>query len=99
MSDLVFKAIADDTRRQIIAALADGPLPVHEVAARFSVSRPAVSKHLRVLNEAGLVRVARSGKENLYALNAAPLEEVLDWLTRFWSDRLALLKALSERKA
>ena len=97
-SDIVFKAIADGTRRGIIAALAERPLPVHDLAARFAVTRPAISKHLRILGEAGLVSSSRSGKENVYRLEQAPLREVLDWLGRFWSGRLDALKQLAERK-
>lgn len=96
--DLVFKAVADGTRRDIIAALAERPLPVHELAARFAVTRPAISKHLRILGEAGLVRASRSGKENVYRLDEAPLRELAEWLGRFWSGRLQSLKQLAERK-
>lgn len=96
--DSVFKAIADETRRDIIRALAERPLPVHALAARFDVSRPAISKHLRILGEAGLVRASRAGKENIYSLDEEPLKAVLDWLGRFWSGRLDLLKHLAERK-
>jgi DNA-binding transcriptional ArsR family regulator len=96
--DGVFKAVADGTRRDIIAALAEGPLPVHALAARFAVTRPAISKHLRILGEAGLVRAGRSGKENIYRLDEAPLRELAEWLGGFWGGRLATLKQLAERK-
>jgi len=96
--DIVFKAVADGTRRDIIAALAERPLPVHELAARFAVTRPAISKHLRILGEAGLVAASRAGKENIYRLEEAPLGELIDWLGRFWSGRLITLKHLAERK-
>lgn len=96
--DAVFKAIADPTRREILASLAVHPLPVQAVAARFSISRPAVSKHLRVLSDAGLVRANRTGKENVYELCQEPLDQVIEWLSRFWSGRLQTLKALAERK-
>lgn len=98
IDDSVFKAIADPTRREILVSLAAKPLPVQAVAARFAISRPAVSKHLRVLSEAGLVRATRAGKENVYQLCEEPLEQVADWLSRFWSGRLQTLKALAERK-
>jgi DNA-binding transcriptional ArsR family regulator len=93
-----FWAIADPTRRQILAALSDRPLAVHEIAARFDVSRPAISKHLRVLSEAGLVAARRAGKENLYELRVEAFAPVADWLGGFWSGRLAALKAMAERK-
>lgn len=96
--DPVFRALADGTRRSIIDALFAGPLPVHELALQFSITRPAVSKHLRILGEAGLVRSRRSGKENIYQLEAEPLQDVLDWLSRFWGSRLLTLKNLAERK-
>ncbi len=94
----IFKALADDTRREIIGALADKPLAVHELAARFDISRPAISKHLRVLGDAGLVRSDRIGKENLYRIEPEPLRAVADWLARYWSVRLQTLKDLAERK-
>lgn len=94
----VFRAISDETRREILVAIADQPLPVHVLAERFDVSRPAISKHLRVLGEAGLVRCSRSGKENLYRVDPGPLAGVADWLSRFWVGRLQLLKDLAERK-
>lgn len=92
----VFRAIADPTRRAIVAALAERALGVHEISARFPMSRPAISKHLRVLGEAGLVAYRRDGKGNLYTLNREPLEQVAAWLDRFWAGRLDLLKRLAE---
>lgn len=97
-NDMVFKAIADKTRRDIIVALSAQPMAVHEVAALFSISRPAVSKHLRILGEAGLVGARRQGKENRYELRAEQLGEIIEWLDGFWADRLQILKALAERK-
>lgn len=97
-TDSVFRAIADGTRREIVIALSEQPLPVHELAARFAITRPAVSKHLRVLGDAGLVRAIRAGKENIYHLEREPLAEVLDWIARFWAGRLMTLKNLAERK-
>lgn len=95
-SDLIFRAIADPTRRAIVAALSAQPLPVHEVAKRFSISRPAVSKHLRILSDAGLVSASRAGKANVYRLHPEALEEVAEWLGGFWSGRLLQLKRLVE---
>ncbi len=96
-TDEVFKALADGTRRAIIQALAERPMAVHEVASLFAISRPAVSRHLRVLDEAGLVKARRAGKENRYELRSEQLGEVMDWLGRFWSGRLQTLKSLAER--
>ena len=92
----VFRAIADPSRRRIIAALAHGPLAVHEISRLFPISRPAISKHLRLLGEAGLVQHRRRGKENVYALDPAPFAELADWLGLYWSGRLQLLKRIAE---
>lgn len=92
----LFSALADPTRRAILATLAERERPVHELAQRFAISRPAVSKHLAVLRKAGLVNEARSGRENLYTLEAERLKAVRDWLERFWRTRLGALKKLAE---
>ena len=91
----VFTAIASPVRRALIDALGAGPKPVQALAAGLPVSRPAVSQHLRVLKQAGLVREERSGREHWYQLNPAPLAEVHTWAShyeRFWRDRLAALR-------
>lgn len=98
MSSDVFKAIADTTRRDIIAALHRKPMAVHELAAQFAISRPAVSKHLALLTDARLVRATRSGKENVYELQQEALSDVADWVARYWFGRLQTLKQLAERK-
>lgn len=91
----VFQAIADPTRRALLARLAlAGEQPSGALAAPFRVSLSAVSQHLRVLREAGLVSVRRAGRERLYRLNADPLREVADWTRAyepFWDDKLAAL--------
>jgi DNA-binding transcriptional ArsR family regulator len=94
--DEIFKAMADGTRREILTLLSARPLPVHSIAERFAMSRPAVSKHLRVLGDAGLVAARRAGKENVYALNEAAFDEVIGWLSGFWRGRLELLKRIAE---
>src|SRR5688572_22842400 len=76
----VFRALADPTRRAILARLAAGPLPVHHVAAAFAATRPAISRHLRVLREAGLVRERRRGRERVYELEPGPVGTVRQWL-------------------
>jgi DNA-binding transcriptional ArsR family regulator len=89
-----FAALADPTRRAILARLAAGPATVKELAAPFAISGPAVSKHLRVLERAGLVRRGREAQRRPCRLEAAPLKEVVDWAEnyrRFWEashDRL-----------
>jgi DNA-binding transcriptional ArsR family regulator len=96
MSSTVYAAISHPVRRKIMHALADGPAPVHELGRSFAISQQAVSKHLRVLSDAGLTRSERRGQENIYHLNAAPLNEVRNWLNEFWAMRLEGLKAIAE---
>jgi DNA-binding transcriptional ArsR family regulator len=87
-------ALADPTRREIVALLAHGERAAGELAEGFPVSRPAISRHLRVLREAGLVRSRTEGKRRLYALDPRPLREVADWLEPYrdlWAQRLDAL--------
>jgi DNA-binding transcriptional ArsR family regulator len=87
--------LADDTRRQIVRLLADdGELAAGDIAGRFAISQPAVSRHLRVLREAGLVTVEVRAQQRIYRLDPAPLRELDDWLAgyrRFWDQRLDAL--------
>jgi DNA-binding transcriptional ArsR family regulator len=76
----VYRAIADPTRRRILELLSHREAPVGDLTARFRMTQPALSQHLRVLREAGLVRVRRQGRLRVYSLDAAPLREVHDWL-------------------
>lgn len=96
----VYSAVADPTRRQLIRMLADtDELPLHEMTARFQVGRTAVSKHLAILKEAGLVVDRKVGRETRYHLNPAPLREIQEWISfyeRFWTDRIDRLKDLLE---
>jgi DNA-binding transcriptional ArsR family regulator len=82
MSDL-FHALADPTRRRILELVRDRQRPVNDLAASFRVTQSAVSQHLRVLREAGLVRVRRAGRQHLYRAEAAPLRRLADWAGRF----------------
>ncbi len=89
-------ALADAIRIDILELLRPGPLPAGQVAAHFDISRPAISRHLRVLREAGLVRDQVSGRERYYSLETAPLRELATWLQRFlreddWQTRLDAL--------
>jgi DNA-binding transcriptional ArsR family regulator len=91
----VFHALADGTRRAILHRLRGGGLAVNDIARAFPVSRPAISKHLRVLAEAKLVVEQREGRRRIYHLTAAPLREVDRWLEQyreFWTAALANLK-------
>ena len=94
-----FRALADPTRRALLDLLREWRKPVHEMANHFPVSRPAISKHLRMLREAELVVERREGREVYYELNAAPLKEVDRWMEKYrelWQSRLARLKAQVE---
>ena len=87
-------ALADPVRRELLALLAAGERPAGELAGHFAVSRPAVSRHLRVLREAGLVTSRAEGKRRLYALDPRPLRELDDWLEPYrdlWAQRLDAL--------
>jgi DNA-binding transcriptional ArsR family regulator len=96
-----FRAIADPTRRAILDRLRAGPANAGTLAADFKSSRPAVSKHLKVLREARLVVDTRVGRERLYAVNPAPLQNVAGWLEGyrgFWQASLTRLKRNLEEK-
>jgi len=97
--DRTFTALADPTRRAILRRLARGDATVGELARPFRVSRPAVSKHLRVLERAGLVRRTREGRVSRCALNAAALREAAEWVEWyrvFWEGRLDALARYAE---
>lgn len=81
-------ALADPTRRAVLETLRDGPRPVGEIAAELPVSRPAVSQHLRVLLDAGLVTATAEGTRRLYRVQPRGLEELREYLERFWRDAL-----------
>ena len=94
-SNDVFRSIADPTRRAILDRLRAGPAPVNALAADFEQTRPAISKHLRVLREAGLVREQRIGRERIYELQPLPLQRVSGWIEgyrSFWFTSLSNLK-------
>lgn len=76
----IYSALADATRCRIIDILLAGPIPVHKLADAFSISRPAISRHLRVLKTAGLVAEVKKGRENLYALRPAKLGSAMAWI-------------------
>jgi len=97
----VYRAIADPTRRAILDKLVAGALPVNKLAADFDQSRPAISKHLRVLRRARLVKEQKRGRETHYELWATPLGEVTHWLEpyrQFWQASLVNLKRHLERR-
>ena len=97
----VFQAIADPTRRKLLELLADQELPISTISAPFPMSRTAVTKHLHVLESAGLVTSRKVGREKLYRLEARPLQELQTWLTfyeQYWDDKLIYLKDLIEKE-
>jgi DNA-binding transcriptional ArsR family regulator len=97
----VFQALADPTRRAILTLLRQGSQPVNGIASDFPISRPAISRHLRILREADLVTEIRVGRNRLYELNAGPLREVDDWLAHYrhmWQHQLRNLKRYVEQK-
>lgn len=94
------EALADPTRRRIVELLADGERSAGELAAQFAVSRPAVSRHLRVLREHGIVRARGDAQRRLYSLDPTPLAELDAWLDRyrpFWAQRLDALETQLRR--
>jgi DNA-binding transcriptional ArsR family regulator len=95
--DAVFAALADPTRRAILARLAGGEASVTELAAPFDMSQPAVSKHLKVLERAGLVSRGRDAQRRPCRIEAQPLAEATEWLERYrevWEGRFQRLDAL-----
>lgn len=92
----VYSAIADPTRRQVLGILAGGERSVTSLTSHFTVTRPAVSKHLAILKEAGLVTERKIGRERRYRLRAEPLQEVRDWTERFERFWMGKLNALEE---
>jgi DNA-binding transcriptional ArsR family regulator len=97
--DTAFSALADPTRRAVLDLLRTGIRPAGEIARSFTVSRPAISKHLGILRRAHLVEERREGRHRLYQLNPEPLKAVDSWLERyrsFWVSNLADLKAFVE---
>ena len=98
----VFHAIADPTRRRLLDLLGEGERPVRSLAEPFAITRPAISQHLRILREAGLVSERRVGRERRYRIEPDRLREVSDWVAQyegFWRDRLDRLgKHLEEAR-
>jgi len=98
-TEVTFQALADPTRRAVLDLLRRGSQPAGQIAGAFAVSRPAISKHLRLLRRAHLVREHREGRNRVYQLNPEPLRAVDSWIEQyrsFWSANLASLKAFVE---
>ena len=96
----VFQAIADPTRREIISLLAQETLNLNSVSEKFDISRPAISKHIKILTECGLIVIKQKGRERFCEVNIEMLNEVSEWVARcttFWTNKLdALERHLSE---
>src|ERR1700678_180675 len=101
LPEATFQALADPTRRAVLDLLRLGAQPAGRIAESFPISRPAISKHLRLLRKAHLVVESRSGRHRVYQLNAEPLKAVDSWLERyrsFWAQNLSNLKLFVERE-
>ncbi|SEC22485.1 metalloregulator ArsR/SmtB family transcription factor [Paenibacillus sp. GP183] len=95
----VFQAIADQTRRSLLRLLVDQEMPVTAITGHFPMTRTAVSKHLRILSDAGLVKSRKVGRETRYRLQPEPLLELKKWLDyyeRFWENKMAALQRYVE---
>lgn len=95
-SELVFDALGNPIRRQILRLLANSPHSVGELASTFTVTRPAISRHLALLKSAGLVHLTPAGNRNVYALDQAGFERTAAWLNRFWNEAEARLRLVAE---
>lgn len=95
----VLDALGDPTRRAVLEVLRGGAQPVGEIARHLPVSRPAVSQHLRVLKEAGLVRDRQDGTRRLYAIDAQGLESLRAYLERYWDTALGAFEAAAREEA
>jgi DNA-binding transcriptional ArsR family regulator len=96
--EAALKAIAEPHRRKILALVRDGELSAGEIASHFELTRPAVSQHLSVLKEAGLVSERRNGTRRLYRARPEGLVELKSFLDEFWDERLQALKREAERE-
>jgi DNA-binding transcriptional ArsR family regulator len=100
--DTTFSALSDPTRRAIMSKLAEGEIPIMELASPFDMSLPAVSKHIRVLEKAGLLVRRKQGRVQYCRLNARPLRDAAKWLAfyqQFWDARLDSLADFLEEKS
>ena len=97
--EMALAALADPTRRRVFEELRSGPRSVGSIAQRLPVSRPAVSQHLKVLKEAGLVADRPEGTRRVYYLDPKGLAAIRRWLDQFWDDALAAFKAEAEHQS
>ena len=97
--EAALKAIAEPTRRRILTLVKDEELSAGEIASHFDVSRPAISKHLRILKDARVVRERREGRNRIYELNPAGLNALREYFDRFWAQALDAFKQEVEKSA
>ncbi len=95
-ADAAFDALGNPVRREIVRILNDGPRSVQQIAEEFEITRPAVSKHLRILTEAKLVTHEAEGTRNVFSIDPAGFEAAREWLDGFWDDALARFKLVAE---
>jgi DNA-binding transcriptional ArsR family regulator len=96
----IFQALADENRRKILVMLANEKMHVNAIAENFRISRPAVSKHLRILVNSKLVTQKKEGRERYYSFNPKSMKAVFGWLKfydKFWDDKLSALKLFVEK--
>lgn len=96
----VFQAIADPTRREIIGMLANQPLNLNTVADKFDISRPAISKHIKILTQCGLITITQQGRERYCHAELQKLKQVADWTAiyqKFWTEKLDALGHFLEK--
>ena len=98
-ADRALDALGDPTRRQVFERLRGGPCSVRHLAQGMDVTRPAVSQHLKVLRDAGLVTVRSAGTRRMYEIDQRGVRAVRRWLDEFWDEALAAFKATAERQA
>jgi DNA-binding transcriptional ArsR family regulator len=97
----VFQAIADPTRRKIIHELVQKPMNLNAISGNFNISRPAISKHIKILTECGLVTINQTGRERYCEVNFKSLREVADWVEQykvFWTQKLDALEKFLEQE-
>ena len=97
----VFQAIADPTRREIIDLLSEQPLNINAVAENFNISRPAISKHMKILTECGLVSIRQEGRERFCKVQLDKLQEVATWAEKyrkFWNGKLDALEVFLQKE-
>ena len=98
----IFSALADENRRKILVMLSNEKMHVNAIAGNFRISRPAVSKHLRILVRSKLVTQKKEGRERYYSFNPRPMKTVFDWLKfydKFWDNKLSALKMFVENNS